>query len=403
MGHEVDMYTTKVKADVMRQVCANAGICLTPKLINLINDSASKIFSILAEKHLLSSIWLINNYKRNLRLWTSKINRLSTDYDLIITKQSPMISYGIDLLPGDVMYFHFPTTLAGLMYIDKYIPDDNMPLVKLYKKFVVSMEFTILYESLCIVSNVTKKIIVGNTWTKENLIKLNSSFLSVAPEPCKRKLGKMLTYASVTYEPIEYETYATRYNPRQKKNLVLTVSRYTPGKNLWSIVYIAAKVPNAHFVIAGSTKAASSGKVIGQLESLIDKLRLKNLTLERDVPKERLVNLYEEAKVYLHPLYAEHFGIAIAEGAAAGAVPVVYKDGGGWIDIVSRIDQSLGYTNIDEAAAIVRQLLGNEDLWLRLSRRSVEVAKDFSWDSYKRRLDAAVREAYELKRRSSRS
>ena len=166
-------------------------------------------------------------------------------------------------------------------------------------------------------------------------------------------------------------------------------------------IYIASKVPEAHFVIAGTTRDVDSIEALTHLELLVDKLKVKNVTLERDVPRKRLVELYLAAKVYLHPLYAEHFGIAIAEGAAAGAVPVVYKDGGGWTDIASRIDPMLGYTTVDEAAAIVRSLLSSKDLWLRPSRRSVEVAKDFSWGNFKGRLDAAVREAYEMKRRSS--
>ena len=56
---------------------------------------------------------------------------------------------------------------------------------------------------------------------------------------------------------------------------------------------------------------------------------------------------------------------------------------------------------MDEAAAIARRLLRSRELWLKLSRRSVEIAKDFSWDNFKMRLDAAVREAYEMKRRSA--
>ena len=154
----------------------------TPKLKKSINDKINEIFNILAEKHLLSSIWLINNYRKVLKLWTSEIGRLSAEYDLIITKQSPAF-YGVDLPPGDIMYFHFPITLTGLMHLDKYIPASNMPFVKLYKKLVVSMEFKTLYESLCIVSNIAKKIIVGNRGTKENIFKLKYLFLSIELEP----------------------------------------------------------------------------------------------------------------------------------------------------------------------------------------------------------------------------
>jgi len=36
------------------------------------------------------------------------------------------------------------------------------------------------------------------------------------------------------------------------------------------------------------------------------------------------------------------FDIVTAEAAAAGLVPVVYRDGGGWTDIVSKIGRALG-------------------------------------------------------------
>jgi glycosyltransferase involved in cell wall biosynthesis len=63
------------------------------------------------------------------------------------------------------------------------------------------------------------------------------------------------------------------------------------------------------------------------------------------------------APIYLHSSHAEHFGIAIAEAAAAGLVPVVYSDGGGWTSIASRIDQGLGYTSVEETAYMIRSLL----------------------------------------------
>jgi glycosyltransferase involved in cell wall biosynthesis len=42
--------------------------------------------------------------------------------------------------------------------------------------------------------------------------------------------------------------------------------------------------------------------------------------------RKRIIELMSQASIYLHPPYAEHFGIAIAETAATGLVPVVYRD-----------------------------------------------------------------------------
>jgi len=83
-------------------------------------------------------------------------------------------------------------------------------------------------------------------------------------------------------------------------------------------------------------------------------------------------------------------GLAIAETAAAGLVPVVYRDGGGWTDIVSRIDEGLGYTSVEEAAHIVRSLLNDPERLKTLSARAREVAKGFSYENFKIKLSEVI-------------
>jgi len=84
------------------------------------------------------------------------------------------------------------------------------------------------------------------------------------------------------------------------------------------------------------------------------------------------------------------FDIAISEAAAAGLVPVVYRDGGGWTDIVSKIDQGLGYTSVEEAAHIIRLLLNDPERLKVLSARAREVAKGFGYERFKERLSEAI-------------
>jgi len=112
--------------------------------------------------------------------------------------------------------------------------------------------------------------------------------------------------------------------------------------------------------------------------------------LRPDVPRKRILELMSQASVYLHPPFAEHFGIAIAEAAAAGLVPVVYRDGGGWTDIVSRIDSGLGYMSVEEAAHIIRSLLNDPGRLKELSARAREVAKGFSYERFKKRVGEVI-------------
>jgi glycosyltransferase involved in cell wall biosynthesis len=165
------------------------------------------------------------------------------------------------------------------------------------------------------------------------------------------------------------------------------VSRIDWGKRVTEIPEVAKLVPEAEFYLVGSTRPAS-GPV---LEVLKEKAEgLKNFHLETDVPRKRIIELMSQASIYLHPPHAEHFGIAIAEAAAAGLVPVVYRDGGGWTDIASRIDQGLGYTSVEEAAHIIRSLLNDPGRLKELSLKAREVAKGFSYENFKIRLNEVI-------------
>jgi glycosyltransferase involved in cell wall biosynthesis len=174
-----------------------------------------------------------------------------------------------------------------------------------------------------------------------------------------------------------------------KGRIVLTVSRIDSNKKVTEIPEIARLVPEAEFYLVGST-SVYSGPAIRELKRRSEGLR--NFHLEMNVPRKRIIELMSQASIYLHPPFAEHFGIAIAEAAAAGLVPVVYRDGGGWTDIASRVDQGLGYTSIEEAASIIRSLLNDPGRLKELSAKAREVAKGFSYERFKERLDEVIKE-----------
>jgi glycosyltransferase involved in cell wall biosynthesis len=171
--------------------------------------------------------------------------------------------------------------------------------------------------------------------------------------------------------------------------VVLTVSRITPEKMVAEIPKVAKLVPEAEFYLVGSTSDYSE-RTLKVIES--EAKGLSNFHLETDVPRRRIIELMSQASIYLHPPYAEHFGIAIAEAAAAGLVPVVYRDGGGWTDIASRIDEGLGYTSVEEAAHIIRSLLNDPGRLKELSSKAREVAKGFSYENFKSRLNEVIKE-----------
>ncbi|MEZ0290843.1 MAG: glycosyltransferase family 4 protein, partial [Sulfolobales archaeon] len=179
----------------------------------------------------------------------------------------------------------------------------------------------------------------------------------------------------------------------------LTVSRYSSEKNLESIIRVASLCREYEFIICGSTSGEVSKRYIERLENLIDSLRLDNIILRRDCPRSDVERLYREAKIYLHPVYPEHFGIAIAEAMSFGVVPLVFRDGGAYTDLVP--DESYGYSEVNEACSKIRGLIRDRDLWLRMSVRAWERSRYFSYDSFRDKITRIVRYVYALKLRDS--
>jgi glycosyltransferase involved in cell wall biosynthesis len=281
------------------------------------------------------------------------VEKLRSRYDLIV-----QTFVGVPLRWADATYIHFP-----LVYIPKFYLEHQYRL-RLYER---------AYNSLAIwmaraLADSTKPVMTNSTWTAKYI---------------REVYGNQRVY--VVHPPVNVEELSTLGADRGR--IVLTVSRISPDKMVAEIPKVARLVPEAEFYLVGST-SVHSGPVLREIRERAE--GLSNFHLETDVPRKRILELMSQASIYLHPPFAEHFGIAIAEAAASGLVPVVYRDGGGWTDIASRIDQGLGYTSIEEAAHIIRSLLNDPGRLKVLSARAREVAKGFSYERFKERLNEVI-------------
>ena len=339
LGLEVDLYTTyfserawEVLTDSMNGI---------PRPVVLGEPLINRLFS----KTLLL---------RNLLVASYLVRRLRPHYDLVIETKS-----NIPLRWADVTYVHFPLLVDILK---SYL--EHQYRLRLYER---------AYNSLAIwmaraLSGGTKPVMTNSTWTAKYV---------------RGAYGSQRVY--VVHPPVNYEELSTLGDDRGR--VVLTVSRMDWSKKVAEIPDIARLLPEAEFYLVGATDPAS-GPVVRELKKRSEGLR--NFHLETDVPRKRILELMSQASIYLHPPFVEHFGIAIAEAAAAGLVPVVYRDGGGWTDIASRIDQGLGYTSVDEAAHIVRSLLNDAGRLKELSTKAKEVAKGFGYERFKERLNEVI-------------
>ncbi|MFP3287868.1 MAG: glycosyltransferase family 4 protein [Acidilobus sp.] len=293
---------------------------------------------------------------RNLLVASYLVRRLRPHYDLVIETQS-----GIPLRWADATYVHFPLLVDILK---SYL--EHQYRLRLYERAYNSL---VIWMARALADD-TKPVMTNSSWTAEYV---------------REAYGSQRIY--VVHPPVNVEELLPLGGDRGK--IVLTVSRISPEKRLTAIAEVARLVPEAEFYLVGSI-SVYSGPVLREIRERAE--GLSNFHLETDVPRRRIIELMSQASIYLHPPFAEHFGIAIAEAAAAGLVPVVYRDGGGWTDIASRIDEGLGYTSVEEAAHIIRSLLNDPGRLKELSSRAREVAKDFSYEKFKERLNEVIKE-----------
>jgi glycosyltransferase involved in cell wall biosynthesis len=341
LGHDVDLYAAYVDERAWQILTSGMSNIPRPRVlgeppISKLLRNAMTLRSLLAASHLKETV-----------------GRLRSRYDLVIETQT-----NVPVRWADASYVHFPLVDLLNFY------DENQYRLRLYERAY----------------NVLAVRVAGALADRARPVMTNSSWTA---EYIKRTYGNDRVY--VVHPPVNVEELSALSYERGK--IVLTISRIDLGKRVAEIPKIARLVPEAEFYLVGAT-GPSSGPALRAIEEA--SRGLSNFHLETNVPRKRIIELMSQASIYLHPPFAEHFGIAIAEAAAAGLAPVVYRDGGGWTDIVSRIDQGLGYTSVEEAAHIIRSLLNDPERLKALSARAREVAKGFSYERFKERLNEVI-------------
>jgi glycosyltransferase involved in cell wall biosynthesis len=111
-------------------------------------------------------------------------------------------------------------------------------------------------------------------------------------------------------------------------------------------------------------------------------------TISGKVSREELIHLLTTHRYGLHCHPNEHFGIAVAEMVAAGAIPFVH-DSGGAPEIVDRHD-ALCYRDTDEAVDRADRVLGDSHRQQRVRDGLPNAEARFGRERFKRQIAALV-------------
>jgi len=193
--------------------------------------------------------------------------------------------------------------------------------------------------------------------------------------------------------PSDVEKYSCKDDIQDRENIVISCGRFAPEKNQRLIPIIASKVPEAKFCIIGTISTSTrktSLAIVKQIKEDIKRFNLKNIEVLENLPFTEQLELYKRAKIFLHTMVGEHFGMAVVEAMASGLVPVVHKSGGPWLDILAQGKYGLSYENVEEAAEKIRWIISDESIYHKLSSLAIERAKNFSKEKFKNNVIKVV-------------
>ncbi|MCK4438845.1 glycosyltransferase, partial [Candidatus Bathyarchaeota archaeon] len=120
--------------------------------------------------------------------------------------------------------------------------------------------------------------------------------------------------------------------------------------------------------------------------------------------RDEIIGLMKESSVYLSTQPNEAFGMAVLEAMSAGCVPVVYRDGGPWHDILCARNGEVGYgyTTGEEAAGCIADVLSDEGLRELLRMNAVRRANEFTRERFRDGLIRIVEGAEHIKMQGGR-
>ena len=193
-------------------------------------------------------------------------------------------------------------------------------------------------------------------------------------ELIRRCLGRE---SELLYPPVPVHLY--RPKPDGRKNLVVTISSLNPRKNLEVIPDLCEMVPEAHFILIGFYMPQYD-YIIREIERRLAEKGLKDkfTYLPSASPLEKNAVL-ERAKVLFHPTICEPFGISLAEGMAAGAIPIDHNSGGPR----EFVPEEWRYNSFEEAAEKIREALKSWNL--KEAERLSAKAQQFSEEKFEQR------------------
>ena len=205
-------------------------------------------------------------------------------------------------------------------------------------------------------------------------------------------LGKK---ALVINPPVASDITGSDIEWRNRKNRVVTISRFRPAKGLEIIPEVASCVKNCEFALIGIFDKEAKRCLEKISEGINARGVQGRVRIFKNKPHSFASAALSTAKIFLHTQKTEAFGMSIVESMAAGCVPIVPRAGGPWLDILDCREGQYGfsYKSPCEAAQKIKLLIENENLRSEISMRAAERAVAFDSSVFESEILDVVKKA----------
>jgi len=172
--------------------------------------------------------------------------------------------------------------------------------------------------------------IIGN-WLRnlDKKVVKNAKTLFVNSGYTQKRIKKIYNKNSTTIHPPKKETF--KILNIKKKDFIYIHGRIIPDKKPEFIIKALKYLPNKKLIISGRIEKDYEKK----LKNLIKKLRLeKRVKFLGRISEKKLIELYNEARVFILTAPNEDFGIVPIEALSCGTPVVAWNDGAGPLEYI---------------------------------------------------------------------
>ncbi|MGB9814109.1 MAG: glycosyltransferase family 4 protein [Thermovenabulum sp.] len=309
--------------------------------------------------------------KRGIKIYTCVPKRLRDDFE----KDFKDVADNIEPIFVDYEKFSIKGLFEQSKILKKlesgvdlfFYPHVNLPFY-IPKNTIVTIHDLIPLTSFWDRSEIKRKIFIF--YLKRAITKSKGiiTISHIIENELKKYFRNLQNKVNVIYEFIDDKFYTPKFDPNPiiKDDYILFVGNRKKHKNLTNLILAFDKIKDKvkiKLVIAGSKDNKNTED---EIDLLIKNLNLKDYIIEVLSPSDnKLINLYQHAKLFVFPSLFEGFGLPPLEAIALGC-PVITSNIPVLKEILEENIACFDPYNVDDIAEKLLQALTNEDLRFQL-------------------------------------